>query len=263
MVYFVCDGCNETLKKNQVDAHASRCRSCYAVTCVDCNHSFEEDSYRSHTTCISEAEKYEGKLYQAPNKSKGTKKLNAAEMWTHVVSSATASSAPLLAPHLSHLQSFDNVPRKKPKFLKFLLNSVRIHQPLVQEGLWQLLEAELLKCRKEQEDSETTPTTTTGNKRKESPEVETTGSVVKQAKIEEPEKEAEGSKQILQEINWTWYLHQYLETHDTLTELKKASKAILKIIQADHPQVTKAELKQGFQEHIKVISKVHSYFCSN
>ena len=31
MVFFTCDGCGETLKKNQVDAHASRCRNCYAV----------------------------------------------------------------------------------------------------------------------------------------------------------------------------------------------------------------------------------------
>ena len=35
MVFFVCEGCNESMKKNQVDKHASRCRSCHAVTCVD------------------------------------------------------------------------------------------------------------------------------------------------------------------------------------------------------------------------------------
>jgi hypothetical protein len=40
MVFFSCDGCAEMLKKNQVDAHASRCRKCDSVSCVDCNVSF-------------------------------------------------------------------------------------------------------------------------------------------------------------------------------------------------------------------------------
>ena len=40
MVFFTCDGCNETLKKNQVDAHAGRCRRCDSVTCVDCSIAF-------------------------------------------------------------------------------------------------------------------------------------------------------------------------------------------------------------------------------
>lgn len=45
MVYFVCEGCQETLKKNQVDNHAGRCRNCWAVSCVDCSKVFEGDSY--------------------------------------------------------------------------------------------------------------------------------------------------------------------------------------------------------------------------
>ena len=40
MVVFSCDGCGETLKKSQVDAHAYKCRSCDSVSCVDCNVSF-------------------------------------------------------------------------------------------------------------------------------------------------------------------------------------------------------------------------------
>jgi len=40
MVFFSCDGCGEMLKKNQVDAHAARCRRCDSVSCVDCSVSF-------------------------------------------------------------------------------------------------------------------------------------------------------------------------------------------------------------------------------
>jgi hypothetical protein len=50
MVYFVCESCQETLKKNQVDIHASRCRGCWAVSCVDCSKVFEGDSYKEVRT---------------------------------------------------------------------------------------------------------------------------------------------------------------------------------------------------------------------
>ena len=40
MVFFSCDGCAEVLKKSQVDGHASRCRRCASVSCVDCLVSF-------------------------------------------------------------------------------------------------------------------------------------------------------------------------------------------------------------------------------
>ena len=40
MVFFSCDGCGEMLKKNQVDAHARKCRNCDSVSCVDCSVSF-------------------------------------------------------------------------------------------------------------------------------------------------------------------------------------------------------------------------------
>ena len=58
MVFFVCEGCNETVKKNQVDKHALRCRNCYAVTCVDCQVSFYGNDYAAHISCISEAGNY-------------------------------------------------------------------------------------------------------------------------------------------------------------------------------------------------------------
>ena len=65
MVFFLCNACQETLRKSQVDKHRGRCRSCVSVSCVDCSVAFVGDEFRKHTTCISEAEKYQGKLYQA------------------------------------------------------------------------------------------------------------------------------------------------------------------------------------------------------
>lgn len=51
------------LKKPKLDAHA---RSCYAASysCLDCGIHFQGTNYRSHTSCISEDQKYQGKLYK-------------------------------------------------------------------------------------------------------------------------------------------------------------------------------------------------------
>ena len=37
----------QTLKKAQVDRHLYSCKNCWGVTCVDCNFTFEGDSFRA------------------------------------------------------------------------------------------------------------------------------------------------------------------------------------------------------------------------
>jgi len=66
MVFFICDTCQETVKKNKVESHCNQCRDCWTLVCVDCSKSFHGNEYRTHSTCISEAEKYQGALYRAP-----------------------------------------------------------------------------------------------------------------------------------------------------------------------------------------------------
>ena len=114
MVYFVCEGCNETLKKNQVDKHAMKCRNCYAVTCVDCSVTFHGYDYAAHITCVSEAEKYEGALYK-PKIAKKTPQ----DMWMETVMKAAtlAPTAPVqIRSHLGRLADLANIPRNKNKF---------------------------------------------------------------------------------------------------------------------------------------------------
>ncbi|KNE68201.1 hypothetical protein AMAG_12880 [Allomyces macrogynus ATCC 38327] len=69
MVSFICDHCQETVKKPKADQHVNRCWP-PALSCVDCSVSFTSQSYKSHTSCISEAEKYQKSLYKAPRSSK-------------------------------------------------------------------------------------------------------------------------------------------------------------------------------------------------
>lgn len=77
MVSFSCDGCGDVIKKPkvriprvparthlffpQLTQHLQRCRSARSVSCIDCHTVFTDDNgYNTHTTCISEAEKYQG-----------------------------------------------------------------------------------------------------------------------------------------------------------------------------------------------------------
>ena len=57
-----------SFRLTQVDKHKLKCRGCWVLTCVDCSKDFNGDEFRAHTSCISEAEKYQGKLYVAKAK---------------------------------------------------------------------------------------------------------------------------------------------------------------------------------------------------
>lgn len=141
MVFFVCEGCNETLKKNKVDQHAARCRNCWAVSCVDCSVVFEGNDYAAHTSCISEAQKYEGSLYREKGKSGPAKKESAQERWMRVVQSASAGGDAKFQNVLDRVAGYDNVPRKRAKFLNFMKNSIALHDQAMVERVWNLYEA--------------------------------------------------------------------------------------------------------------------------
>jgi len=40
MVFYTCNGCGESLKKNKVEKHVTVCRSCQYMTCMDCSKDF-------------------------------------------------------------------------------------------------------------------------------------------------------------------------------------------------------------------------------
>ena len=65
MVTFICENCDKTLKKNQVDRHLYQCNSDPYLVCIDCNKTFTGNSHKAHTTCISEQEKTMGQYYKA------------------------------------------------------------------------------------------------------------------------------------------------------------------------------------------------------
>jgi len=107
------------LKKNKVDAHASRCYKCVSVSCVDCSVSFWGDDYRLHTSCITEAERYE-KTAAKPKKTKR----NPQEEWMDIVETCTSSAPSHLRHHMQTMSSLDNIPRNEKKFVNFASNSL-------------------------------------------------------------------------------------------------------------------------------------------
>ncbi|KAG9235090.1 hypothetical protein BJ875DRAFT_375029 [Amylocarpus encephaloides] len=71
MVSFSCENCGDVLTKKKLDPHRNQCRGA-SFTCLDCMVHFQGNEYRAHTSCISEAQKYQGALYR-PEKEKKNK----------------------------------------------------------------------------------------------------------------------------------------------------------------------------------------------
>lgn len=67
MVSFSCESCNETVIKKKCQQHSQWCRGA-VFTCIDCYQLFPGQLFKDHTSCITEAQKVEGKLYKPKNK---------------------------------------------------------------------------------------------------------------------------------------------------------------------------------------------------
>jgi len=153
MVFFTCDACGSSLKKNQVEKHYnSQCRRCSVLTCMDCQKEFPGDSYRSHTSCISENEKYGGKGWQPKaNANKGLKKQNE---WIESIQAAVEENSNTMDKDVKSLldgiMTFDNIPRKKPKFVNFVKNVIgggKRCSPATIEKTWSIFESALKKTK--------------------------------------------------------------------------------------------------------------------
>ena len=73
------------MKKAKVEKHyQTECRNCTVLSCLDCGKDFHGDEYATHTSCISEAEKYQGKLYKDANKGQPPKGQKKQQEWIEV-----------------------------------------------------------------------------------------------------------------------------------------------------------------------------------
>lgn len=140
MVCFECGRCNETIKKPKLAQHLERCGSA-SVTCIDCNTTFGWDGWLGHTSCVSEAQKYQGNLYQAKEKeNKGQVKQ---ESWTDNVqlkiNDPSSNIAPQIKVLLERLLGFSNIPRKQKPFGNFVKNSLKIWNDKQISDMWDVI----------------------------------------------------------------------------------------------------------------------------
>ncbi|XP_049543036.1 cell growth-regulating nucleolar protein [Anopheles darlingi] len=183
MVFFICNHCGESLKKQAVEKHGWRCKRELNVSCMDCLKDFPGKEYEAHTSCISEAEKYSGKDYvPKANANKGARKQ---ETWISTIRSITDAKRNLPKGIMSVfevIQRNDNIPRKMKGFMNFFQNSAKhIRKPDV-EAAWALIEEEVNRNKQQQQQvtvepakpvEETKPATNgTAVKRKQEPEVD-------------------------------------------------------------------------------------------
>ncbi|KAI0305398.1 hypothetical protein B0F90DRAFT_1605370, partial [Multifurca ochricompacta] len=57
--------CTDVVKKPKLDYHYGQCRASF--TCIDCSATFTSPTqWKSHTSCVTEAEKYQKSLYKGP-----------------------------------------------------------------------------------------------------------------------------------------------------------------------------------------------------
>lgn len=103
---------------------------------------FREEEYVAHTKCISEAERYGGKNFVAKaNANKGERKQ---QQWICAVNSLLNGEINLSNAEIKFLQilsKYENIPRKKSKFLNFVKNAVgsRVNMTVV-ETIWNKME---------------------------------------------------------------------------------------------------------------------------
>lgn len=102
MPNFLCDRCQASLKKAQVAFH--HCGGSFS--CTDCGKTFFGMEYKAHTSCISEAEKYQKTMFHA----KGTKREKKPLAVSPVVVDSPASPSPSASPAPSNSPAASSSP---------------------------------------------------------------------------------------------------------------------------------------------------------
>jgi cell growth-regulating nucleolar protein len=139
MVWFDCS-CGESIKKPSIAKHFLS-RPCQTITCVDCNTQFDRQTYTAHTKCISEAQKYQGALYQASAKQEGAKQ----DRWLENLTIIVGNHQGPLKPALTRLLQMSNVPRKEKPFLAFCANSLGVRDKTKSAAIWALIKPDMWK----------------------------------------------------------------------------------------------------------------------
>ncbi|KAJ7329594.1 hypothetical protein JRQ81_015768 [Phrynocephalus forsythii] len=136
MVVFTCNACGESVKKAHVEKHVNICWNCQCLSCMDCGRDFWGDDYKLHVKCLSEDQKYGGKGHEAKTH-KGDMKQ---QEWIQKIHEAIreTSISHKVRDILEQMYAYDNIPRKKQKFQNWMTNSLKIHNAVLQDEVWNI-----------------------------------------------------------------------------------------------------------------------------
>lgn len=236
---------------------------------MDCFKDFDRETFNLHTQCVTELQRYSGKDYvQKANVNKGQRKQ---EAWVRkkletfkvvckcsklhsfkvdLVRSITEKKLNLssgVKKILETISSFDNIPRKKAKFLNFMRNSFRYMKMNELEEAWALLEEAMKENKAEnaapmqnaKKDEITKGNAQNGHKRKLDEEEE-----LKEAS-EEPEKKKKKDKSngriedslaeessVCEKFSWSETIKNILSAKNNELKLKKLRSKIVRKYQS-------------------------------
>uniref|UniRef100_A0A182MD26 Uncharacterized protein n=1 Tax=Anopheles culicifacies TaxID=139723 RepID=A0A182MD26_9DIPT len=139
MVFFTCNHCGESLKKQVVANHAWHCKRDINVSCMDCMKDFIGQEYDKHTVCISEAEKYSAKGF-VPKVNKGVQKQESWISKVRTIAEQNKNLSPGVKNLFEIIKRNDNIPRKFKPFKNFFMNSHRFQNVKDIEAAWALIE---------------------------------------------------------------------------------------------------------------------------
>ena len=102
---------------------------------------FSWDNWEHHTSCVSEAQKYQGNLFQAKDSSnKGQVKQ---DTWTdnvvQKIEDPNSGVSPGIKALLEKLLGFTNIPRKQKPFGNFVKNSLKIWDEKKINDMWSVI----------------------------------------------------------------------------------------------------------------------------
>jgi len=100
------------------------------------------DDYSQHTSCISEAERYEKTVYKGSGKN-GKKAPQ--DVWMDLITDSANTAPSSIRHYMTQLATLDNVPRKPKQFRNFTANSLKLRgggsQSIV-DAMWDYLSQE-------------------------------------------------------------------------------------------------------------------------
>ncbi|KAK2679437.1 hypothetical protein RAB80_004618 [Fusarium oxysporum f. sp. vasinfectum] len=109
--YTLHAACGDVLTKKKLDPHRNRCRGA-TFTCIDCMVYFPGVQYRSHTSCMTEDQKYQGALYKDKKnkKQKHSHPNDNQQHYTQDQAMAEVQTLPNNTGNMSHYAYVEDVP---------------------------------------------------------------------------------------------------------------------------------------------------------